>query len=160
DNTLPEAHRTLGFILILNKQHELGVAELEKAVTLNPNFSWAYAMLALGLNYLERPDEAIDVAKKAIRLDPKCEAWVANPLGVSYYWARRYNEAVVAYQDAISRNPKYLPSRLGLAATYAEMGREKEARAEAAEALRINPAWNLARWRVMTPIKKQADMDR
>ena len=104
--------------------------------------------------------EAVDVAKKAIRLDPRCEAWVANPLGQSYYWLRRYNEAIAAYQDAVSRNPKYLPSRIGLAITYAEMGREKEARAEAAEALRISPAWTIERWRARVPIKNPADVDR
>ena len=160
DGSLPEAHRTLGFILLLDKQLDLGVAELEKAVSLDPNFSWAYAMLALGLNYSGRADEAIGFAKKAIRLDPKCEAWVAYPLGASYYWLRRYDDAIAAFQDAVRRNPKYLPSHLGLAVTYAEMGRDKEARAEAAEALRISPAWGLERWRSRIPIKDQADLDR
>jgi adenylate cyclase len=144
----------------LDKQLDLGVAELEKAVSLDPNFSWAYAMLALGLNYSGRADEAIGFAKKAIRLDPKCEAWVAYPLGASYFWLRRYDDAIAAFQDAVRRNPKYLPSHLGLAITYAEMGRDKEARAEAAEALRINPAWGLERWRARIPIKDQADVDR
>ncbi|HXX11381.1 MAG TPA: adenylate/guanylate cyclase domain-containing protein [Burkholderiales bacterium] len=160
DDSLPEAHRTLGFILLLAKQQDLGVAELEKAVSLNPNFSWAYAMLALGLNYTGHPDEAVGVAKKAIRLDPKCEAWVAFPLGASYYWLRRYDDAIAALQDAMHRNPKYLPSHLSLAAIYAETGREKEARAEAEEVLRLNPAWNLARWRARIPIKNRADVDR
>jgi tetratricopeptide (TPR) repeat protein len=69
-------------MLLLDKQLDLGVAELEKAVSGDPNFSWAYAMLALGLDYSGSADEAIGFAKKAIRLDPKCEAWVAYPLGL------------------------------------------------------------------------------
>ena len=47
-----------------------------------------------------------------------------------------------------------------LAATYAELGREKEARAEVAEVLRINPAYSVERYRGRAPFKNQADLDR
>lgn len=39
--------------------------------------------------------------------------------------------------------PNHLFAHLGLAATYSLMGREKEARAEAAQVLRINPKFSL-----------------
>jgi len=92
-------------MLLLTKQHDSAIAELEQAVSLNPNFSWAYAMLASALNWSGRPDEAIGPGKKAMRLDPKCEAWVTFPLGDSYYWLRRYDDAIPALQDAVRRNP-------------------------------------------------------
>jgi len=160
DSSLPEAHRTLGFMLLLTKQHDLAIAELEQAVSLNPNFSWAYAMLASALNWSGRPDEAIGPAKKAMRLDPKCEAWVAFPLGDSYYWLRRIDDASVALQDAVRRNPRYIPPHRILAATYAELGREHNARAEVTELLRINPSYSLEMMRKRLPVKKAADMDR
>ena len=47
-----------------------------------------------------------------------------------------------------------------LAATYAEMGREKEAQAEAAEVMRLNPAFNVDLFRARDPLKNQADLDR
>ena len=47
-----------------------------------------------------------------------------------------------------------------LAVIYVELGREKEARAEVAEILRISPDASLERWREMVPYKNQADLDR
>ena len=99
--------------------------------------------LAAGLNCSGRPEEAIGFVKKAMRVDPKYGPWVALWLGDSYYLLRRYDEAIAAYQEAIRRNPNYLSPHRMLAATYAELGREKEAQAEAAEVLRINPAFNV-----------------
>lgn len=50
-----------------------------------------------------------------------------------------FEETVSAYKKAIQRAPNYIWCHLMLAANYSKMGREKEARAEAAEVLRINP---------------------
>ena len=50
-------------------------------------------------------------------------------------------------QDALRRNPNFLPARRMLAVTYAELGRQKEARAEVSEILRISPNASLDLWR-------------
>ena len=55
----------------------------------------------------------------------------------------RFEEAVSAYKKAIQLAPDNIIAHIGLAATYSMMGREKEARAEAAEVLRINPKFSL-----------------
>ena len=119
-------------------------------------------MLALGLNYTGRPDEAIGFAKKAMRLDPKCEAWVVHPVGQSYYLLRRYGDAIAIAQEALRRNPDFLPAHALLAIVYAELGQEGDARAQAAEVLRINPAFSVdaLRSRGRAPYKNQADLDR
>jgi hypothetical protein len=49
---------------------------------------------------------------------------------------------------ALSLNPAIIPARANLAVCYLELGREKEARAEAAEVLRRNPSFSVeAAWR-------------
>jgi adenylate cyclase len=63
-------------------------------------------------------------------------------------------------QDALRRNPNFLPARRMLAVVYAELGRDKEARAEVAEILRISPEASLERWRERMPYKNQADLER
>jgi adenylate cyclase len=55
----------------------------------------------------------------------------------------RYEEAVSAYKKALQRSPDNLLAHVFLATTYIMMGREKEARAEAAEVLRINPKFSV-----------------
>jgi hypothetical protein len=53
-----------------------------------------------------------------------------------------------------------LPTRQVLAVVYAELGREKEARAEVGEILRISPGASLERWRERAPYKNKAELDR
>jgi adenylate cyclase len=160
DSSLAEARRALGYALVWSKQQDAGVAELEKAVLLDSNSSNAYGTLASGLNYSGRSEEAIEFVKKAMRVDPKYGPWVLLWLGDSYYLLRRYDEAIAAYQEAKRRNPNYLSPHRALAATYAELGRQKEAEAESAEVLRISPAFSLELYRTRLPFKNQAALDR
>jgi adenylate cyclase len=160
DESLAEAHRGLGYALLWNKEQDLGVAELEKAVSLDPNSSNAYGTLASGLNYSGRPEEAIGFVKKAMRVDPKYGPWILLWLGDSYYLMRRYDEAISLYQEAVHRAPNYLSPHRMLAATYAELGRQKEAQAEAAEVMRLNPAFSVELYRARLPFKNQPDLDR
>src|SRR5262249_47316281 len=59
DDALSEAHTILCWDLLWKKQHDVAIAELERAVSLDPNSARAYAFLAEVLNYAGRPDEAI-----------------------------------------------------------------------------------------------------
>ena len=95
-----------------------------------------------------------------MRLDPNYPAWVVFHLAHSYFLLRRYDEAIAALQDSLRRNPNFSPARRWLAVVYAELGREKEARAEVAEILRISPEASLERWRERMPYKNQADLER
>ena len=47
-----------------------------------------------------------------------------------------------------------------LAAAYIELGREAEARAEAAEAQRLNPQFSLEVWKQRAPYKNPAVLER
>ena len=69
----------------------------------------------------------------------------------------RYEEAVSAYKKAIQRAPNHIWTHIMLAATYSMMGREKEARAEAAEVLRINPKFSLDFWAKTSLVKDAID---
>ena len=57
-------------------------------------------------------------------------------------------------------SPDNIFAHLGLAATYIVMGREKEARAEAAEVLRINPKFSLDNFAKRLPYKDQSIIDK
>jgi tetratricopeptide (TPR) repeat protein len=99
-------------------------------------------------------------SSKGMRLDPNYPPWLAFHLADSYFLLRRYDEAIAALHDSLRRNPNFLPARRVLAIVYAELGREKQARAEAAEILRISPGASLDLWRERLPYKNQADQDR
>jgi adenylate cyclase len=71
-----------------------------------------------------------------MRLDPNYAPWFAAFLGNSYFLLRPYDEAIAAYQEAVRRNPDVPWPHSSLAVAYAEMGKDKEARAQAAEVVR------------------------
>ena len=62
-------------------------------------------------------------------------------------------------RKAIHREPNNIFAHLNLAGTYIMMGREKEARAEAAEVLRINPKFTLEFWAKVLPYKDRSVTD-
>jgi adenylate cyclase len=107
-----------------------------------------------------RPEEAIGLIEKAMRLSPYYPPFYSFVLGHSYYLMGRYEEAIAAYKKALTRNPNLLPAHFNLAVVYSELGREEEARAEAAEILRISPNFSLETWKQMIPYKDPAVVER
>ena len=153
------AHAFLGHVYTLMRQYEKGIAEAEKAVTLNPNAADAQSFFGHILHCNGRHREAIERITKAIRLNPFPPNWYFLFLGFAYCNSGRYEEAVEALKKSLRGSPDNLFAHGRLAATYALMGREEEARAEAAEVLRINPKFSLMHYAKTWPYKNPADRD-
>jgi adenylate cyclase len=159
DPTDAPAHAFLGMVYTMMRQHEKGMSQGEQAVALNPNAADAQCFLGVILHFNGRHKEAIQVIKKAIRLNPFPPNWYSHCLGFAYCHAGMYEEAILECKKALRVQPDNLPAHLRLAATYSLMGREEEARAEAAEVLRIEPRFSLTRFAKAQPYKNQADID-
>jgi len=100
---------------------------------------------------------------KAIRLNPQHPPYYLWTLGRAYFLTRQYEEAIAAFKEAGSRarNPSHLlVSHLGLAVIYSETGREEEARAAAAEVLRIDPNFSLEMTKAASPYKDPVILER
>lgn len=160
DDSLSMGHSLLGFIYLIIREHDKAVAEGERAVALEPNGSWANQFLANSLVYAGRSKEAIPLLQKAIRLNPFCKHETFTMFGNALSRTGRFEEAVSAYKKSIQRAPDNIFAHLGLAATHIALGREKEARAEAAEVLRINPKFSLDDHAKIVPYKDQSAIDR
>jgi TolB-like protein len=65
---LTSAGHTLAF---LAGENDTALSALDRAIVLNPNFALASGLRALVLVYLNRPDEAILAAQRAIQLSPR-----------------------------------------------------------------------------------------
>jgi adenylate cyclase len=160
EDSLPLAHTAVSWVYLLKKQLEPAIAESERAIALDPNYTLGYADLALLLNFAGRPEEAIGLAEKAMRLDPHYPAFFVSYLGHSYYWLRRYEEAIAAQKRALTMSPDFLHAHAHLAAIYSELGRKEEAQAEAAEVLRISPNYSLEVEKQRWPFKDPAAGER
>jgi adenylate cyclase len=146
DPRLPQAHAQLGFVLIYKRRHDAAIAEFERAFALNPNFvdnRYASALLVSG-----EPERAIEALEANLHLDPFRPA-ILSPgiMGLANYMLKRYRDAVPLLQECVSCQPGLQMPHLWLASTYAQLGQLEEARAEAAEVLRINPGFTIEQWK-------------
>jgi len=146
DDTIADAHISLSILYRAEREYDKSVAEARRAVELDPSGSTAYTYYGAALLFACRPEEAIPLLQKAIRLNPNAQAWTFVFLGHALRNAGRYEEAISAYKKVLKRAPDHLIAHVGLTTTYSLMGREEEARAEAQEILRINPKFSLKRF--------------
>jgi adenylate cyclase len=136
DPRLPQARAQLGYVLLWKRRHDAAIAEFEKAFALNPNFiDYRYS---LALIFAGEPVRALEVLGAIIRLDPFPPSPTFGSMGVTNYMLKRYGDAVHWCCECISRQPSQLWPHVTLAAAYAQLGQREEARAAAAEVLRIN----------------------
>jgi TolB-like protein/tetratricopeptide (TPR) repeat protein len=153
-------HLILGYVYLWQKQYERALAEMERAIALDPNLASSYAGLAEVLSHMGRSEEAVRMAEQALRLKPQVADDHLNSIGDAYDLAGQPEEAITPLKQYLTHYPNILGAHLTLAAVYSELGREAEARAEAAEVLRINPKFSLEVRKQREPIKDPAILER
>ncbi|HUL11184.1 MAG TPA: tetratricopeptide repeat protein, partial [Methylococcaceae bacterium] len=160
DDAYAQAHGLLSLLYSDKREYEKALAEGQRAVALDPNGADVHAYYAMSLTYAGRPEEAIPLFQEAIRLNPLAPSTYFQMLGHALRITGRFEEAVSAYKKALQRAPNSITAHIALVATYSMMGREKEARAEAAEVLRINPKFTMDDYVKALPYKDQSVVDR
>jgi len=157
DDSLPVAHQTLAYVFLLQKQFAQAIAEAERAMVLEPNDADACVTLGEILSCAGRPQEAVGLVEKALRLDPHYPASYLFALGQAYYLTGRHEEAIAALKRLLTRNPNHPRAHFFLAMVYSEVGRKEEARTEIAA---CGPAYSLERVRDKIPYRDQALIER
>jgi TolB-like protein/Tfp pilus assembly protein PilF len=143
----PFVYSLLGALhLFPKREYDKAIEFGEKSVVMDPNDANAKALLAYSLVHAGRPQEAIVLLKKAMRLTPYYPNWYLNVLGLAYHLTGEYEKAVEVLKSSVERNPDSPLSQVRLAMVYAGMDRMEEARATAAEVLRINPKFTVSNW--------------
>jgi len=158
NDSVGSPHSLLGYVYLLNRQYEKAVAEMEQAVALSPNDADVRAHMANIFNYVGKREEAINLSKQAIRLNPFPQSYYFTFLGEALCLAGQYEEAIKTYKKALHLNPEDNLSKPGLAVAYSLSGREEEARAVASEILMLNPRFSVKRLEMGVPYKNQADI--
>jgi adenylate cyclase len=141
DPNLPQAHAQLGTVLSRRHEHEAAVAEFEKAMALNPNFTdWRFGQVLI---WAGDPARAVEAVERHMRLDPFYAPLAPGYLGFAHYMRKQYSQALPLLRECVSRTPNLRAAHCWLGATYAQLGSIEKARAEAAEVLRIDPKWTI-----------------
>jgi len=156
----PPGHLALGYVYLWQKQYEQAMAELERATTLDPNLADGYAGLAEVLSCVGRREEAVGMGEQALRRKPFAADLHLDFVGTAFDLTGRPEEAIAPLKRFLTRYPNFLGAHLTLAAVYSELGKEAEARAEAAEVLRLNPQFSLEVHKERIPIKDPVMLER
>jgi tetratricopeptide (TPR) repeat protein len=157
DDTYAEAFGDLGFLLSMKEQHDKAVATAERGVALNPSAADAHMKLGHTLRFAGRYEESIPEYKTAIRLNPIPPNNYMFGLGKSYAMTGQYEEAIKWGKKAVLQKPNNFLANSILTQIYSFAGRYEEARAQAAEVLRIRPKYSLeeAAKRIKGPDKEK-----
>jgi len=160
DDTFAEGYSRLGFLYSMTRQHDKGVTEAEKAVALNPNSAIAHLYLGKTLFFAGRCEESIPEYELAIRLNPIPPNLYSWSLGLSYAYMGQYEKAIAWCEKAVRQQPDDLLARMMMTVVYSLSGRDEQARAEAAEVLRIQPKFSLKRLKKKLSYKRQEDREK
>jgi adenylate cyclase len=155
------AHWTLGFIQLWRRKHDMAIAELKRAVELNPNCSLAYGSLGTVLSYSGEPDESIKDNEIAIRSNPKDISifFRYSGLAMAHFVAGRYSEAVLWARKCIHRKPIWRIGHAVLASSLAQLNLLEEAKEAVDNYLEIIPDETISELRQL-PFKNHDDARR
>jgi TolB-like protein/Tfp pilus assembly protein PilF len=148
------AHGSLG--ILRRVQNRLGEAriEFETMIALDRNNTMPFRNLGLTLIQMGKPEAAIPYIEKSIRLSPHDPSIVANysSLGECHLFLGHLDQAIELLRKARAANPPAFGTLLILAGALGLRGDIDEARAEIAEAIKLNPEVNsLAALRASAP---------
>jgi TolB-like protein/DNA-binding winged helix-turn-helix (wHTH) protein/tetratricopeptide (TPR) repeat protein len=131
DDDLAEAHAALGAEKADFEYDWPGAEqEFKRAIALNPNYADAHYRYAWTyLTPLGKSEQAISEMKKALELDP-FSRMDNTVLGLTYFYARKYDQAEEQFRKAIELNPDFFVTYYHFAWLYSEMGQYPNAISE------------------------------
>ena len=160
DDSFGMGHSMLGLAYSLAGRTDLALAQVRRAVALEPGDPLSYQWFSGVLIFSGRHDEAIAAMQEALRIDPiEPGTPYLNILGMAYFNGEQYESAIDAFERNLLRGGPDAPNMEAYrAATYAALGREGKAR-EVIANLNVRPgeispeSW-IRRW---TPSQKIAE---
>ena len=140
--------------------HDQSIAFAKQALAEAPGMDSPYYSLGWFQMFNDTPLEGIENLKRAMRLSPIVTAPRSTILGTAYRNAGQLELAVATLENTVKRFPAFISGRVALASVYVLIGKEKEAKQEAREILRIDPAYTVARYTTPNLYRNKETMDR
>ena len=126
----PEVLATAAYVLAYFREDiHAAVALVDRALEINQSFARGWQTSAWLRLWAGQPDLAIEHFQTSLRLSPREHR--SNPfmgIGVGHFFARRFEEARRMLLLSLQEKPNWVPTYRFLAACYAQMGRNEEAR--------------------------------
>lgn len=137
DESLAEAHATLGYVSHYGWDWVTAEREFQRALALNPNLALAHIWYGNFLITRGRDAEAVAAVERAEQLDPFSRVIVTN-VGWTLSLAGRSDDAIAAFERALELDPDYIQAHIRLAGELGMRGRHAEAIAEAERVVKLS----------------------
>jgi len=160
DDKNPDPHIILSMISLFGGAHDEAIDKAKVAITLNPNYDYAYYTLGNIYTYADEPERGLELIKKAIKLNPIPHALYLLGMGNAYCFLGRYNEAITVLKKNIARDPDHFSAHLALALTYSLSNQDEKAQKEIFEVLKLYPEFSLEKNALRWPLKNQDQKER
>jgi TolB-like protein/cytochrome c-type biogenesis protein CcmH/NrfG len=147
------AHEALAMAHFHRQELDAFFPEAERAIALNPNHARVLAVLGQRMQ-MAGDERGIDLVRRAMTLDPFHPTWLHLPFAAYHFQRGEFEDALAAARKV--NLPGFFGTQAYLAAIYAELGRQHEARSAVEELLKLYPGlttetvielmrkWNLA----------------
>jgi adenylate cyclase len=142
DESDVRAHIILGRIHLFYHRYEQAMAELNRAIAINPNDANGLAGRGNCLMWMGRTDDAIEALETAQRIDPEMNAIDRFALSLAYYLKGRYGAAIEQAELNLRGTADANFSRDVLAAAYAQNNQAVDAARVVAVIHRAEPAFD------------------
>ncbi len=130
DKALAEAHVSLGYIsFTYDGDWPAAGKHFEQALALNPAYTRGHTFYPFFLSSIGRSEEALEVAKGALDLDPASPA-VSHSLAVQLYLARKFDRAIEQAHDTLEMDANFAISYAVLGEVYLSKGMYREGLSE------------------------------
>ena len=156
DSVDARGYAQLGYAHLFKKQREDSLVTYEQAIDLNPNDADILADTAMATRSSGNTDRALQLMKRAMRLNPfhpDLYLWI---LGETYFDLGQYEHAVCTLEKVRDKSEGH---RL-LAASYAHLGRIDEAKYHAGRVMAVHPNFSIGHWRNVPPDKNPEPLER
>lgn len=160
DDSNPDTLALLAFLHLSLKMYSEAREFIEKAMTLGPNNSFAFAVAANVELFCNRPEAMVPLLKRAIRLSPIYPAWYLGDLSFAYVLMGRLEEAIVTAKESIKIDPDYIYNYHTLAVAHVELRQIEAARADIEHILRIEPTMSIRTYHDSQPYQDEAQLNR
>ncbi len=155
DESDAACHLALATVYVFMHRLDLAGVHYRKAVALNPSHMEAALGYAHWLARMGRTGEALEKMDAAVERDPFPPNWYWEMRAIPLLQEKRYEEMLEVYERIDRLQVWHHPY---LAIANAHLGRIAEAKAHAAELLRLKPDFS-AKWiSAMEPYKNPADL--
>ena len=157
DENDSDVHRVLAAVnLTVHHDYDKALYHQERALTLNPNDDLIAVQQGEVLTWIGQAEEGIEWIQKAMRLNPYHPETFWSHLGRAYFVARRYGEAVKAFQRRSRTGQTHWAF---LAACYAQLGDAAAAKGATQELLQRAPDFSIERFIATQHYKHESDRE-